>query len=242
MAQLPVDIVAASGLTEVETRNAVEMAIVKVLTPALKASIVVTYGCALEITAYPFSSGEQIKIDLENIGSDLRRLIKRQIDYEIQRRRTLYEAECLKDLRGSTAVGEISRIAEDGALFVALEIPDYYRRMILNGLCPIRYQPNSERSHYRVGDVKEFYITSVVPVVSRRRAAKVRIMLSRSSSELPALLLQERSKISGIQCLRRIPGSFSSLVSPARIPKEDIQHVSVELNEYLYVTVKNNVR
>ena len=240
MAQLPVDIIGASGLTEAETRNSVEMAIVKVLTPVLKASVIAKYGDELDITVYPYASGEQLKIDVNNFSSDVKRLIQRQIEFEINRRKTLNEADCLKDLRGKTAIGEISRVAEDGALFVALEIPDYYRRMILNGICPLRYQPSHERNHFRTGDVKEFYITSVVPVVSRRRAAKVRIMLSRSSCELPALLLQERSKISGIQCLKRLPGSFSSLISPMRISKDDIQCVSKELNEYLFVTVSNN--
>jgi hypothetical protein len=63
-------------------------------------------------------------------------------------------------------------------------------------------------------------------------------MLSRTSRELPCLLLQERSKISGIRCLRRIPGAFSSLISPTRIPKEDIMYVGKELNEYLHVSIQ----
>jgi len=220
--------------------DAVEVAIARTLTGALRSNVCVKIDAHFEITAYPSGNGEPIKISLDAINGKLRRHLLYQIKLELQKRRTLNEAVRLKELRGYSAPGEISRIADDGALIVSLEIADYYRRLVLCGVCPARFQPHHEsgRGRYSIGSVKEFYISSVVPVMVNKRYSKVRILLSRTSKELPRLLLQERSRIAGITCVERIPGAYSSIVTPARIPKEIINSVGKELEEHLHVSIQ----
>lgn len=234
---LPADLLAANGLPESETLDAIEVAIARILTRVLRTNVSVRINQQhLEITAYP-KSGEPIEIAPDTINRKLRRHLLHQIELELQKRRTLIEADRLKELRGNTAPGEISRIATDGTLFVSLEIADCYRRLIFVGVCPQRYQPLHERELYTIGSVKEFYITSVVPVMVNRRSTRVRILLSRTSKELPRLLLQERSRVSGIQCLKRIPGGYCDIVTPTRIPKDAINSVGKELGEHLHVSI-----
>jgi len=235
---LPAEILTESGLPTDEAMDAVEVAIAKALTGALRSNVCVKIDAQLEIVAYPYGNGEPIKICLDDINGKLRRHLLYQIKLELQKRRTLNEADRLKELRGYSAPGEISRIAEDGALIVSLEIADYYRRIILCGFCPTRFQSHHELGRYTIGSVKEFYISSVVPVMVNERYSRVRILLSRTSKELPRLLLQERSRISGIKCLKRIPGAYSCIVTPKRIPKDVINSVGKELGEHLHVSIQ----
>ncbi|MDD2735963.1 MAG: hypothetical protein PHF56_18675 [Desulfuromonadaceae bacterium] len=235
---LPAEILSENGLPTDEAMDAVEVAIARTLTGTLRSNVCVKIGAQLEIIAYPSGNGEPIKISLDAINGKLRRHLLYQIRLELQKRRTLNEADRLKELRGYSAPGEISRIADDGALIVSLEIADYYRRLILCGICPARFQPFHELGHYSIGSVKEFYISSVVPVMVNKRYSKVRILLSRTSKELPRLLLQERSRIAGIRCIERVPGAYSSIVTPGRIPKEIINSVGKELEEHLHVSIQ----
>ena len=235
---LPAEILSESGLSTDEAMDAIEVAIAKTLTGALRTNVCVKIDAHLEITAYPSGNGEPIKISFDAINGKLRRHLLHQIKLELQKRRTLNEADRLKELRGHSAPGVISRIAEDGTLIVSLEIADYYRRLVLCGVCPARFQPHHESGRYSIGSVKEFYISSVVPVMVNKRYAKVRILLSRTSKELPRLLLQERSRIAGISCVERIPGAYSSIVTPARISKEIINSVGKELEEHLHVSIQ----
>lgn len=232
----PADLLSGNGLPESEALDAAEVAIARVLTRALRMSVSVTICEQMRITAYP-EEGEPVKLSLNAIDRKLRRHLLYQIELELQKRRTLHEADRLKELRGNSATGEISRIASDGSLFVSLEIADCYRRLILAGVCPLRCQPLHEQGLYTLGSVKEFYITSVVPVMVNRRSTKVRILLSRTSKELPRLMLQERSRVSGVQCLRRLPGGYSDIVTPKRIPKDVINSVGKELGEHLNVSI-----
>ena len=148
---LPAEILSESGLPTDEAMDAVEVAIARTLTGALRSNVCVKIDAQLEIVAYPSGNGEPIKISLDDINGKLRRHLLYQIKLELQKRRTLNEADRLKELRGYSAPGEISRIAEDGALIVSLEIADYYRRLILCGVCPARFQPLHERGtlHHR---------------------------------------------------------------------------------------------
>lgn len=235
---LPAEILAESGLPTDEAMDAVEVAIARTLTGAFQSNVCVKIDAQLEIVVHPVGNGEPITISLNDINGKLRRHLLHQVELELQRRRTLNEADRLKELRGYSAPGEISRITEDGALIVSLEIADYYRRMILGGVCPARFQPLHERGRYTIGSVKEFFISSVVPVMVNKRYSRVRILLSRTSKELPRLLLQERSRISGIKCLKRVSGAYSTIVTPKRIPKDVINSVGKELGEHLHVSIQ----
>ena len=232
---LPIDLPAGTGLPENQTLEAVEVALARVLTGLLRMSVNITIDDRLRITAFP-ETGEPIVISLEAVNRKLRRLFLHQIELELQKRRTLLEAQRLKEVRGTVVPGEIFRIAGDGTLFVSLERADSCRRLILAGLCPVRYQPLHERGSYTIGGVREFYITSVLPVMVNRSSCRVRILLSRTSKELPRLLLQERSHVSGILCRKRIPGGYSEIVTPVTIPKDAINSVGKELGEHLYVS------
>ena len=225
------------GLPENDLLEAVEVTMTRVLTKALRMNVSVVMGSQPHITAYP-DNGEPIHIPVDAIERKLRRHLRHQVELELQSRRTLLESKRLKSLRGSVAYGEISRIADDGALLVSLEIADCYRRLILAGECPLRYQAPHERGRYRIGEVRQFFISSVLPVMINGRSSKVRILLSRISMALPPLLLQEQSHIAGIHCRKRIPGGYSDIVTPSRIPKEVIINVGKELGEYLHVSIQ----
>lgn len=233
---LPAELLTKYGLPEAEALQAVEFAIARVLTAALRKNLVVRIDDRLMITVFP-EQGGPIELSPAIIKRKLRRHIIHQVELELQKRQVMREACELKELRGKNVTGEISRIAEDGTLYVALEIADVFRLLILAGECPLRYQPPHERGRYRIGEVREFFITSVLPIVTNGRSAHVRIRLSRITRELPALLLMERSAVAGIECRRRVAGGFSDIVTPVRIPKVAINSVGKELGEHLNVFI-----
>lgn len=236
------DLVPEDGLTRDETLDAIEVAVARTLTHALQTSVTVRVEDQLQILVYPHGGGAPTALTFCDIDRKLRRHVQHQVDLELQLRKTLNEAEHLKELRGYTAPGEIAHIGDDGSLIVTLEIADHYRRLILSGICPARFQPRHERERFIPGTVKEFHITSVVPIMVNHRSTKVQVQLNRISKELPRLLLQERSRISGILCLKRIPGAFSTIVTPSRISKDVINSVGKELKEHLYVSIQETHR
>lgn len=231
-----------SDLTRDETLDAIEVAVARTLTHALQTSVTVRVEDQLQILIYPHGGGAPTALAFGDVDRKLRRHVQHQVDMELQLRKTLNEAGHLKELRGYTAPGEVTRVGDDGSLIVTLEIADQYRRLILSGICPTRFQPKHERDRYIPGTMKEFHITSVVPVMVNHRSTKVQVQLNRISKELPRLLLQERSRIPGIQCLKRIPGAFSTIVTPSRISKDVINSVGKELEEHLYVSIQKTHR
>lgn len=231
------EIISESGLTEADALDAIEVAVARTLTHALKTNVTVSIKDQMQIIIYP-PDGAPTALSFTDIDRKLRRHVQHQVELELQLRKTLNEAAKLKELRGYTAPGEITRISGDGSLIVTLEIADHYRRLILSGICPLRFQPTHERGSYLLGTVKEFHVTSVVPVMIDHRSSRVRVQLSRISKQLPQLLLRERSRIYGIVCQKRIPGAFSSIVTPTRIPKDIINSVGKELQEHLYVSIQ----
>jgi len=233
---IPAELLTKYGLHEAEALKAIELAIARTLTRALRTNFAVRIDGRLEITMFP-SDREPVDIPPDVISRKLHRHILYNVELELQKRQVLLEAEELEELRGKTLPGEISRIADDGTLHVDLEIADVFRHLILAGECPLRYQPPHEKGCYQKGQVREFFISSVLPVVVNRQSARTRIRLSRITKELPALLLQERSGIFGIECRRRIAGGFSNIVTPARLPKEAINYVGKELGEHLNVFI-----
>lgn len=230
------ELLAKYGLRETDALDAVEVAIARALTLAFKKNISVRINGSLEITAFSHR-GEPVEISAKEIDRKLRRHILHLVELELQKRQTLRESEELEELRGTTLPGEITRIADNGMLHVALEFTDAFQQLTMAGECPADHQPLHERGHYRVGEVREFFISSVLPIVANGRSANVRIRLSRTSKELPALLLQERTGIYGIECRRRVAGGFCNIITPIRIPKEAINHVGKELGEILNVSI-----
>ena len=233
---IPAELLTKYGLREADALEAVEVAIARALTHAFRKNLSVRINGTLEITAFS-DRGEPVEITTGEIDKKLRRHILYQVELELQKRQVLRESEDLEELRGITAPGEITRLAGNGTLCVTLEIIDGFRNLMLAGECPMDHQPPHERGCYRIGEVREFFISSMLPIVANGRSANVRTRLSRTSMELPALLLQERTGIYGIQCTRRVAGGFSNIVTPTRIPKEAINHVGKELGERLNVSI-----
>lgn len=232
------EIISKCGLYGDDALNAIEVAVTRTLTHALQTNVTVRIEDQLQILVYPADGGAPTALEFDNIDRKLRRHVQHQVELELQLQKTLNEADHLKELRGYSTLGEILRVDGNGSLIVVLEISDNYRRLILSGICPARFQPKHERGSYLPGTVKEFHITSVVPVMVNHKSTRVRVLLSRISKELPQLLLQERSRIYGIRCVKRIPGAFSSIVTPSRIPKDIINSVGKELEEHLHVSVQ----
>ena len=229
------------GLREADALDAVEMAITRTLTRAMCMNVVVKLNGRLEITMFR-ADGEAVDLDPKEISRKLHRNMLHNIELELQKRQVCREAEDLEELRGKTLPGEITRIGNDGSLFVDLEFVDLFSRLILAGECPERYQPPHEKGRYRIGEVREFFISSILPVVVNDRLARTRIRLSRITKELPALLLQERTGIYGIECRRRVAGGFSTIITPSRLPKEAINYVGKELGEHLNVFISQTAK
>ena len=238
---IPAELLTKYGLRETDALDAVEVAIAQALTHAFRKNVSVRMNGKLEITAFS-DRGEPVEISPGEIDRKLRRHILHLVELELQKRQTLRESEDLEELRGKTLPGEISRIGNDGTLFVELEFVDLSSRLILAGECPVRYQPPHEKGRYRIGEVREFFISSILPVVVNDRLARTRIRLSRITKELPALLLQERTGIYGIECRRRVAGGFSTIITPSRLPKEAINHVGKELGEHLNVSISQTAK
>jgi bifunctional DNA-binding transcriptional regulator/antitoxin component of YhaV-PrlF toxin-antitoxin module len=149
---IPAELLAKYGLREGDALEAVEVGIARALTRALKKNVSVSINGKLEITAFS-DRGEPVKISPGQIDRNLRRHILHLVELELQKRQTLRESEDLEELRGTTAPGEITRIADDGALHVTLEIIDGFHHLTLNGECPVDHQPLHERDRYRIGRI-----------------------------------------------------------------------------------------
>ncbi len=238
---IPADLLKKYRLPEEQAMSAIEVAVARTLTEALRTSLCVKFDGNLGISAFPVHR-KPVEIFPAKISRKLRRYLFHQVELELQKRQTLLEAAELKQLRGVNVTGEISRIAADGTIHVTLEIADFFRRLILYGEYPVRGQPPRERGRYRIGEVREFQVNKVVPIIARGETARVRIWLSRTAKELPALLLRERTGIGGIECRRRVAGEYSDIFTPAWIPKDVIKSVGKELGEHLNVFLEKAQR
>ena len=232
--QLPAEVMARFGLPEEEALDAVEVAISKTLTRCFGVPVMVNTNGQIRITALHHNAQKDIRP--EEISSKLRRHLEHNIELELQRRQVLREQNYLRQLRGKVVSGVISAIGNKGTLLVEMELEEIFSRLVLLGECPLKFQLPRERATYFVGCVMAWYITSVLPI-QNSNSVRVRVRLSRTSMELPALLLREQSGIGGIRCLRRLPGKASWIVTEKRIPKPVINAVGKELREHLNVQV-----
>lgn len=232
------DIIASyPELKQSEILDAVEMALIKVLTNAFQMPFTVTYTEeeGLKMTGLPMH-GEPIEISQEKIGKKLKRHVLYTVENELQRRQTVYESERLKQLQGTVLPGAVIGYDREGGAVVEMELSSQFQRYILLGSCPRRQQPEHERGKYKEGETYSWYVTSVLPVANHRQA-KVRIRLSRTSRELPAVLLRQRSGIDRIICCSRIPGGASEIVTNQKIPKEIINSVGKETGDIYRVRI-----
>ena len=225
------------SLPEPIVLDAVETAITCTLTKAYRSPVIcrIQEG-QLHVTAV-MGLYDPLTIEVGSISKKLRRAISYNVELELQKRQAINEYHSMRELQGQVITGTISRIANNHVLFVMLEIDDLVNRVILLGECPLTYQPPHERSLYRIGDTKSFLVTSVRPIAGRT-FARVRIVLNRTSRDLPARLLYQLTGVAGIKCQRRIAGGYSEIVTPQRIPKSAINTVGKELKEHVQVFIK----
>jgi hypothetical protein len=236
---IPADLLEKYGLHEKVAAEAVEAAVARVLSRALGMDMVVRLDSQLEVMAWRRGRGdigEPVRIEPGVLSRQLQRQVRHHLERELEKQQVLREWGVLRNLRGQAVPGEILRIRPDGSLAVALGIEETFRSLVLTGECPLRAQPARERPLYRVGETRQFLVTSVLPVRVRGKA-KVRVLLSRTSRELTEVLLRERGGEGALRCRRRIAGAFSEVETDTRIPKEAVLTVSRELGERIRIHV-----
>ncbi len=226
-----------SELKQADIRDVVELSLIKVLTSAFQIPVTVVFDPeeGLSMTGLP-PYGDPVRIGHDKIGRKLKRHILFTIENELQKRQTVYEAERLRQLQGKVLQGSISLRDAEGNLLVDMELSTQFRRYILHGVCPLRYQPSHERDNYVIGKTYYWFVSSVVPIANHRQA-KVRIRLSRVSKELPAVLLRMRSGIDRIICHSRIPGGPAEIITAKKIPKDIINSVGKETGDIYRVRI-----
>lgn len=225
-----------SELKQTDVMEAVELAVAKVLSRMFRMPFTVHFTQdGLKMTGLPHC-GEPVEFTPDKIGKKLRRHVLYTIEIELQKRQTLHEAYRLRQLQGKVLQGVVAGYEPDGSVMVEMELNSHYRRFILLGTCPLRYQPLHERNNYVPGKVYHWFVTSVLPVANDRHA-RVRIRLSRTSKELPALLLRQLSGMERIICHRRIPGGPAEIITARKIPKDIINTVGKETGDIYRVRI-----
>jgi hypothetical protein len=236
---IPAELLQKYGLPERVTADAVEVAVARALSQAFGMDMLVRLEGSLEVIAWRRDATDErdlIRIEPAGLSKQLQRQVRHHVERELEKRQVLREWETLRALRGQVVFGETIRVKRDGCLMVALGLEDTFRSLILVGECPLRAQPPRERALYHTGDIRSFLVTSVLPVQARGRA-RVRILLSRSSKDLPVVLLRERAGQKDIRCRRRIAGAFSEIETRHWLPREAIQAVGRELGERIIIRV-----
>jgi hypothetical protein len=182
------------------------------------------------------SRGIQEQLPLDKLRKRTRKLMLDSIELELMKRSSAMEALETGSLRGSIVTGRIEGFSPEGSLKIYTEVNRGIRTMAYSCTCPVSRQPQHERRSYRKEAVMPFVVDSCLPVTDGGRAW-VRILVSRTARSFPALLLSGLTGISGIRCLRRLPGANSDLVTRKVIPKSAINMIGKELQEHLNVVV-----
>lgn len=222
-------------LTQLEIIDAVEIAATRTLRQSFGVPFAVQMNPTPKVIMIP-QHGESLELSPAKVGKKIRRQIAFQIERELTIRQALAESRQLKSLRGMVVPGIIKGMSDSGNLLVEMELEDEFQRLILMGVCPVRFQPRHERQSYFIGMERYWFVTTVLPIVSQRNAM-VLVKVSRSSASLPAILLRKHSGMDRIVCIKRIPGAYSCIVTASRIPKTHINTVGKELREKLYVQI-----
>jgi hypothetical protein len=236
--ELPIDELAHKyGLPQLAVMDVAETTIANTLTKAFRSPVTCRVDSnGLRLIAY-LGSNDPKAVELKTISKKLRRDIAYTVELELQKRQTLYEFHSMRELQGQVIKATISRIADNHTLYAMLEINDLLNPVILLGECSLMNQPPHERCRYHVGETRTFFVSSVRPVAGRSYA-RVRIILNRTSRELPARMLRQLTGVDGIKCQRRVAGGFCEIVTPRRIPKSAINTVGKELREHVQVFIK----
>jgi hypothetical protein len=179
--------------------------------------------------------GREKQIDVRKLKRWNKRLLLDQIEIALTSEQAVQDARVYRTLGGTVVAGCIEHIRKDGSLIVAIEINDVLAPITITALCPVRQQPPHQLFEYQRGEVRQFFVTSCLPVTNGRHST-VRTIVSRVDRQLPAHLLSILTKLPGIRCTERRAGIYSQITTKYMLPKEAIIQVNKELRERLYVT------
>jgi len=172
------------------------------------------------------------KVDLTAFDKERIHKISKLLRYylNLAKYKSLYNN--YKYLIGKLVYGNITLKTHEG-YFVDLD-----RNYIFNipagikSLYPLQFQPVPERGTYDGGDYMVFTINGI------RRIAygDIEFILSRTTIQLPELIIKDELKINGVKTVLRIPGTITRLKTELNIPQKTIDHVKELLRgENIYV-------
>jgi hypothetical protein len=225
-------------LPEEETRTLLERSLSESLTVAFRKKVIVSFsGGVLSIYREAGRDGAEglERLSPNLVRKEVVRLCRYRIETELGKRNALSEFDYLKTLQGSAVRGVVDRVLDDGSLMVLFPVDDLFNCREITGYCPVSQQPRRERTGYREGDSRFFFV-SAVRLVGRENLFRVDIRLSRTSRRLPETLLKRETGRDELRCIRRIAGRISLVVSRERLPREAILAVATELGERVKVT------
>lgn len=234
---IPQELLAKYNLPEDVAARAIETAVSRELRSALGKPVWVSLNSPLVITVlpHPWEDTEPVNLNPASLSEPLQRQIQYQIGKELEKVQVLREARALKHLQGQVVKGEIRRANPDGSWSVVLEFSEFQQHTVVGAICPSHDIPPHERKKVLPGEVKSFFVTSILPVLHRERYS-VRVKLSRRSAQLPALLIHEQTG-KDVRCVRRIHGQISRIESSTPIPGHVVKRVRDELNEAIHIHV-----
>ena len=238
--QLPTEVFAKYGaLPEEELLDGIEVATVRALqsVTGCSATAIIDPAAGLLITLL---NGEQQKqLRLGDIRRGAKRALLQEIELELMCRQTLIEARQINHLRGKIVTGTVDHIDQDGNATVCIDLMDAYAPVLIHADYPVAQQPAHERTGLSLGQAQQYFVSNITPV-SNGKTAKVKVIVSRSARALPACMLSHLSGLSGIRCLKRIPGGYCRVVTQQRIDKQIINTVGKNLREHIEVDWLNN--
>ena len=172
------------------------------------------------------------KIDLTAIEEDKIKKISKLFHYylNIAKYNSLYNG--FKHLKGSLAFGNLT-LATDAGYNVEIDRNHLFNiPQDSNWIYPYSLQPIPERNTYKGGD----YLSFIVVHINRISGGNLEFVLSRTSLELPARIIENEIKISGIKTLMRLPGVITKLKTELNIPQKTIDYARELLRgEKIYV-------
>lgn len=239
---VPTEIIQRLGLESEEAHDAVEYGICAALSRLYRGKFLVAWNGNGRVDAVALrSDGVMAPVDWDKLSRKARRVVIHFVETELTRRQALKDAKRLKHAQNSLVVGEVLQSCADSVL-VEVTLGKGWSEEKVVGVLPLREQPCHERGLYFRGKTMRFMVISLRPVEGETGICALRTVLSRRSKKLPALHLRELTDIPDIVCTERIPGAYSNIITPKRLPKDTIVQVVREYKERLNVRIEDRRR
>ena len=182
------------------------------------------------MTAYRLFDFKKIDLTAEDEGK-IKKISKLFHYYlNLAKYRSLYNN--FKHLKGSLVFGNLTSNTDVG---YKVEIDRNHLFNIpaaSNWFYPYSLQPTPERNAYKGGD----YLAFIVVNIERIAGGNLKFILSRTSLNLPARIIENEIKIVGIKTIMRLPGVITKLKTELNIPQKTIDYARELLKgEKIYV-------